>query len=306
MDNPLSCFAIYQLKDNDNTEGFRFEGSEYLANNNIEIDNQNFNAIYTDTLSDKLKSFPHAAVCEQLYAKFNMDIPPDFEGHSLSIGDVIGLNVDGNISYHFVDRFGFKEVSFINPYPTATGRIEPIPDTDIKTTDFFEEVKNNPQPIFHALNQDKQALGKINTIIAICELHDQLADYHTYPELVALQSYCHDTWLKSDNASYEQIADFAVSAINENKITVFDLKEVKRSDFLYALDMENTAMLAKNNPLAATEMAIEENYNQIDGIIDNLPAKEEPTKRPSVLKALKEIAATSEKTTEKKQTELDR
>lgn len=122
MDNPQSCFAIYQLKDNDNTEDFRFEGSDYLAKNNIEIDNQNFNAIYTDTLSDKLKSFPHSAVCEQLYAKFNMDIPPDFEGHSLSIGDVIGLNVDGNISYHFVDRFGFKEVPFINPYPVAIGR----------------------------------------------------------------------------------------------------------------------------------------------------------------------------------------
>lgn len=123
---------------------------------------------------------------------------------------------------------------------------------------------------------------------------------------MALQSYCHDTWLKSDTASYDQIADFAVSAINENKITVFDLKEVKRSDFLYALDMEDTAMLAKNNPLAATEMAVEENYNQIDGIINNLSAKEEPTKKPSVLKALKEIAASSEKHTEKKQTELDR
>ena len=33
----------------------------------------------------------------------------DFIGHSLSVSDIIALNMDGMVSSHYVDSFGFKE-----------------------------------------------------------------------------------------------------------------------------------------------------------------------------------------------------
>lgn len=47
---------------------------------------------------------------EDIYDKFNMDIPDNFEGHSMSMSDIIELyDADGS-TFHYVDSFGFKEV----------------------------------------------------------------------------------------------------------------------------------------------------------------------------------------------------
>lgn len=43
---------------------------------------------------------------EEIYMLINTSIPEDYEGHSLSVSDVI--TVDGTT--YFVDSFGFKEI----------------------------------------------------------------------------------------------------------------------------------------------------------------------------------------------------
>lgn len=49
---------------------------------------------------------------EELFSKFNLDHPSGYEGHSLSMSDVVELYDDSGSTFHYVDRFGFKEVSF--------------------------------------------------------------------------------------------------------------------------------------------------------------------------------------------------
>lgn len=49
---------------------------------------------------------------EALFAILNLDHPPGYEGHSLSMSDVIELYDESGSTFHYVDRFGFKEVSF--------------------------------------------------------------------------------------------------------------------------------------------------------------------------------------------------
>lgn len=49
---------------------------------------------------------------ETLYVKFNLDHPSGYEGHSLSMSDVIELYDASGSAFHYVDRFGFKEVAF--------------------------------------------------------------------------------------------------------------------------------------------------------------------------------------------------
>ena len=54
---------------------------------------------------------------EALYAKFNMDHPATYTGHSLSMSDVLELYDELSSTFHYVDRFGFKQVDFEPPAP---------------------------------------------------------------------------------------------------------------------------------------------------------------------------------------------
>lgn len=52
---------------------------------------------------------------DAIYEKFNLDHPPGYQGHSLSMSDVIELYDQNDRSFHYVDRFGFKETAFQPP-----------------------------------------------------------------------------------------------------------------------------------------------------------------------------------------------
>lgn len=53
---------------------------------------------------------------EDVYYKFNADIPHGYKGRSLSVSDVVEVSGDENIKdgFYFCDRFGFKSVEFNN------------------------------------------------------------------------------------------------------------------------------------------------------------------------------------------------
>lgn len=57
---------------------------------------------------------------EKLFAKFNMDQPQGYTGHSLSMSDVVEFYDDQGSSFHYVDRFGYAEVSFGEDGPELT------------------------------------------------------------------------------------------------------------------------------------------------------------------------------------------
>jgi hypothetical protein len=46
-----------------------------------------------------------------LFEKFNIDHPADYTGRSMSVGDVVVLRCNGDITAHFVDSVGFVELS---------------------------------------------------------------------------------------------------------------------------------------------------------------------------------------------------
>ena len=53
-----------------------------------------------------------------LFQMFNLSRPQDFEGHSLSVSDVIALKRNGEVSVHYVDSIGFKELpGFLDKQP---------------------------------------------------------------------------------------------------------------------------------------------------------------------------------------------
>ena len=61
---------------------------------------------------------PNNEILEELFQMFNLSRPQDFEGHSLSVSDVIALKRNGKVSVHYVDSIGFKELpGFLDKKP---------------------------------------------------------------------------------------------------------------------------------------------------------------------------------------------
>lgn len=104
-------YAIYQLKQDDSTQDFRFEPYERLQAAGLSVDPTNYVFVYSGQLG-------RDETLENIFEKFNISRPADFTGHSLSMSDVVTLNRDGKETAHYVDRFGFKDVpEFLHPDP---------------------------------------------------------------------------------------------------------------------------------------------------------------------------------------------
>ena len=67
-----------------------------------------YKKVYTGDI-DELKCGENQ-ILDKLFEKFNIDIPVGFTGHSLSVSDVIVLDIGGKKSVYYVDSIGFKEL----------------------------------------------------------------------------------------------------------------------------------------------------------------------------------------------------
>ena len=103
MERPEPVMAIYQLKETAPHE-LLFERYDRLDNPPAR---ENYDCIYVREVN------PHLSVhdvLEQQFQIYNTGRPDDFTGHSLSMSDIVALKRGGEISYHYVDAFGFREV----------------------------------------------------------------------------------------------------------------------------------------------------------------------------------------------------
>ena len=96
-------YQIYQLKSDDELWQYHFENLESLKAHDLKVEGKNYELKYEGEWTEGMH-------LEEIYTKFNMDRPKDFTGHSLSVGDVVVLNLDGKETAHFVDSVGFVEV----------------------------------------------------------------------------------------------------------------------------------------------------------------------------------------------------
>ena len=97
------CFLIYQLKEDAPNE-LRFANLREIGGN---PDKENYVAVYmglTEKITDPIETL------DKLYNDFNLNLPKDFKGHSMSVSDVVALKIDGEVTFHFVDSIGFKEL----------------------------------------------------------------------------------------------------------------------------------------------------------------------------------------------------
>lgn len=76
----------------------------------------NYNMIYTAPMPDDCKGITDInGLLETLYFDFNVYRPEDFNGHSMSVSDVVALKRNGKVSCYFTDSIGFEKLK--NFYP---------------------------------------------------------------------------------------------------------------------------------------------------------------------------------------------
>lgn len=107
LDSTTDSYAILQLRRSDETVYERFASMRELGRMGVEPNIDHYEVVYVGELT---KRGDQTDVLEGLYTKFNIDHPADFKGHSLSVSDIVALQVAGVVSCHYVDSIGFAEL----------------------------------------------------------------------------------------------------------------------------------------------------------------------------------------------------
>jgi hypothetical protein len=115
-DNPYhreNKFGIYQIRDDiDEPRNFRSASMKELEAHGLTVSRDNYELVYTAPFSDRVEFLTDKnSVLNSLYEQFNIHHPADYSGRSMSVGDVVVLRCNGDITAHFVDSVGFVELS---------------------------------------------------------------------------------------------------------------------------------------------------------------------------------------------------
>ena len=107
MDNPNDAVLIYQIP-HDDPNNLMFARYDSLSE---PPKRDNYEAVYTAPIEAKKSK---TAPLEEIYQRFNVDRPLDFTGHSLSVSDILAIKHNGDVSYHYCDSVGFRELPDFN------------------------------------------------------------------------------------------------------------------------------------------------------------------------------------------------
>ena len=151
---PENGFAIYQLKPDPQYHSLRFaslselrslsrrEGN--LTDAALGVTKSRYDLVYSGALPPALASCKTPeAILEGLYTRFNLNRPDDFRGHSLSLSDVIALNLNGQMECYYTDSFGFYKPPAFLEHENALKNAEMMLEDDYNMIDGI--VNNGPK-----------------------------------------------------------------------------------------------------------------------------------------------------------------
>ena len=223
-------FSIYQIKDGDETRDFRFEPYDRLQAAGNVVDRANYELVYSAPLA------PETSL-EDIYARFNIDHPKDFKGHSLSVSDVVVLHQDGQDAAHFVDSVGFREVpeflqeqKQLTPDDLETGETVKTPRGTFHVTAMSREQIEAAGYGFHHQSDDGKYLIMGNGTRAFAVAAEQ-------PEKENPLKHIEDTVEQNDNS---------FDGIINNTPTVDELEaKVKAGETISLVDLANAVKADK-------------------------------------------------------------
>ena len=103
-------YMVMQLRHDEKILDERFASMRELHRRGKTPDPEHYEVTYYADLPAMWQDVPNNEILEELFQMFNLSRPQDFEGHSLSVSDVIALKRNGEVSVHYVDSIGFKDL----------------------------------------------------------------------------------------------------------------------------------------------------------------------------------------------------
>lgn len=101
-----TTIKIHQLdKNKESARRIRFIDFSWLEDLKCEFEKENYIEVYS--YENEYDFFDLDYALESVFAKFNINRPTDFKGHSLSVSDIIQIDN----KYFYVNSIGFKEVT---------------------------------------------------------------------------------------------------------------------------------------------------------------------------------------------------
>ena len=143
---PENGYAIYQLKPDPQYHSLRFASLSELrslerrdgnhADAALGVTESRYDLVYSGALSPALAdNRTPEAILEGLYTRFNLNRPDDFRGHSLSVSDVIALNLNGQTECYYTDSFGFYKLPSFLEHENALKNAEMMLEDDYNMID---------------------------------------------------------------------------------------------------------------------------------------------------------------------------
>ena len=108
---PLKSVRIWQLKMETDVR-MKFISLDDMIKGFGEPDPENYRIAYDGQLGTN--------DLEDIYTRCNVDHPPGYKGHSLSMSDVVELYDGDSSEYHYCDHFGFQKINFKSLEQTQT------------------------------------------------------------------------------------------------------------------------------------------------------------------------------------------
>lgn len=164
---PENGYVIYQLKPDPQYHSLRFASLSELRSldrreGNLDdaalgVTESRYDLVYSGALSPALAANrTPEAILEGLYTRFNLNRPDDFRGHSLSVSDVIALNLNGQTECYYTDSFGFYKLPAFLERENALKNAEMMLEDDDNMIDGI--VNNGPKDGHQAHSLEQKAV----------------------------------------------------------------------------------------------------------------------------------------------------
>lgn len=109
---PGISYEIWQLKDTPENRALLFSSYDYASE--FRLTESRYDKVY------EAQAGEDDYTLDKLYYKFSVNHPEDFRGRSMSMSDVVILNIEGQRTAWYCDSFGFKEVKGFCQTPKST------------------------------------------------------------------------------------------------------------------------------------------------------------------------------------------
>lgn len=170
-------FLIYQMYQNSQLEPLLFRNYDFLKRNNVSVNSSMYEMVYVAELTP-------LTTLAKIYQELNADIPDNFHGHALSIGDVVVLYRNGNCTPYFVDSRNFVELTdFFPDLDRLTGSTKE-PEITVLVVEpgkvpYFKRIANTTESLEKEVDGMFQAMYPFEEMVAI--LYDEEAQFKGKP-----------------------------------------------------------------------------------------------------------------------------